>query len=95
MIVQAEAQKIYTPKAYLELEVNSDIRHEYHNGEIIPVTGGTPNYNDIAGNLYMLLKSSLRRKEDRTFYGDQRLWIPSVNLYTYPNVMVLPKPLEL
>ncbi len=95
MIMQAEAKKIYTPEEYLELEVNSDTRNEYCNGEIIPMTGGTPNHNDIAGNLYILLKSSLRGKEYRTFYVDQRLWIPSANLYTYPDVMVLTKPIEL
>jgi Uma2 family endonuclease len=74
MIMQAEAQKIYTAKEYLEFEVNSAIRNEYRNGAIIPMTGGTPNHNDIAGNLYILLKSALRGKEYRTFYVDQRLW---------------------
>ncbi|MDG2992244.1 Uma2 family endonuclease [Candidatus Synechococcus calcipolaris G9] len=95
MIMQAEAKKIYTPEEYLEYEANSAIRNEYYNGEIIPMTGGTPNHNDIAGNLYILLKSALKGKAYRTFYADQRLWIPSVGLYTYPDVMVLPKPLEL
>ncbi|MBD2428981.1 Uma2 family endonuclease [Phormidium sp. FACHB-1136] len=95
MIMQAEANKIYTPEEYLEREVESAIRHEYRSGEIIPMTGGTPNHNDIAGNLYILLKSSLKGKAYRTFYADQRLWIPGANLYTYPDVMVLSKPLEL
>ena len=80
MIMQAEANKIYTPEEYLEREVESAIRHEYRSGEIIPMTGGTPNHNDIAGNLYILLKSSLKGKAYRTFYADQRLWIPGANL---------------
>ncbi|WP_448572177.1 Uma2 family endonuclease [Trichothermofontia sp.] len=88
LIVQADnlhtgLSQVIVAEEYLELEVNSDTRNEYCNGEIIPMTGGTPNHNDIAGNLYILLKSSLRGKEYRTFYVDQRLWIPSVNLYTY------------
>ncbi len=95
MIMQAEVQKIYTPEEYLELEVNVDTRNEYRNGDIVPMTGGTPNHNDIAGNLYILLKSGLRGKEYRTLYADQRLWIPGANIYTYPDVMVVPKPLEL
>ena len=94
MITQTET-KHYTIDEYLELEIASEIRSEYCNGEIIPMTGGTPNHNDIAGNLYILLKSALKGKDYRTFYVDQRLWIPSVSLYTYPDVMVLPKPLEL
>jgi Uma2 family endonuclease len=94
MIAQTET-KHYTIDEYLELEIASETRNEYCNGEIIPMTGGTPNHNDIAGNLYILLKSALKGKDYRTFYADQRLWIPSVSLYTYPDVMVLPKPLEL
>lgn len=93
-IAQTET-KNYTIDEYLELEIASETRNEYCNGEIIPITGGTPNHNDISGNLYILLKSALRGKDYRTFYADQRLWIPSVRLYTYPDVMVLPKPLEL
>ena len=59
------------------------------------MTGGTPNHNDISGNLYILLKSALKGKDYRIFYADQRLRIPAVNLYTYPDVVVVPKPLEL
>lgn len=77
------------------MEVASEIRHEYNNGVMVPMTGGTPNYNDIAGNLYILLKSALRQKNYRVFYVDQRLWIPQMNCYTYPDVMVVPKPIEL
>ncbi|MFN6530403.1 Uma2 family endonuclease [Nostoc sp. ChiSLP03a] len=94
MIAQPET-KHYTVEEYLELEIASDIRNEYRDGEIVPMTGGTPNHNDIAGNLYILLKSALKGKDYRTFYADQRLWIPSASLYTYPDVMVLPKLLEL
>lgn len=94
MIAQVEAKKTYTASEYLELEVNSETRNEYRNGEIIVMAGGTPNHNDIAGNLYILLKSSLRRKAYRTFYADQRLWMPEVGFYTYPDVMVIPEPLE-
>jgi Uma2 family endonuclease len=94
MIAQTET-KTYTPEEYLELEIASETRNEYRNGEIIEMTGGTPDHNDIAGNLYILLKLALKGKAYRTFYVDQRLWIPEVRVYTYPDVMVIQKPLEL
>ncbi len=50
MIAQTET-KHYTTDEYLELEIGSEERSEYRNREIIPMTGGTPNHNDIAGNL--------------------------------------------
>jgi len=94
MIAQIK-KRIYTAEEYLELELAAETRSEYRNGDIIPMTGGTPNHNDISGNLYILLKSALKGKDYRIFYADQRLRIPAVNLYTYPDVMVVPKPLEL
>lgn len=93
------AKKPFTIDEYLELEVASDIRSEYRNGEIIPMTGGTPNHNDISGNIYILLKAllktNLKIKEYRVFHVDQRVWIPSLKQYTYPDVMVAPNPLEM
>jgi Uma2 family endonuclease len=94
MIAQIEKQT-HSIEEYLELELASQSRSEYRNGEIVPMTGGTPNHNDISGNLYILLKSALKGKNHRTFYADQRLWIPEATLYTYPDVMVVPNPLEL
>jgi Uma2 family endonuclease len=94
MIAQA-GKKIYTSEEYLNLEVASETRSEYRNGEIIPMTGGTPEHNRISGNLYIALSLALKHKPYETFHVDQRLWMPAVSLYSYPDVMVVPKPLEL
>lgn len=94
MIVQAEEKKLYTPDEYLEFEVNSDTRHEYISGEIIPMTGGTPEHNEIASILNAVLRMSLKGKPYSIFVADQRLWIPDRTLYTYPDVMVASRPLE-
>jgi Uma2 family endonuclease len=87
--------KIYTAREYLEFEVNAEGRHEYIDGEIIPMTGGTPNHNDIASNLLVIFKLALRGKPYRTFITDQRLWIPQLNKFTYPDVMVVSQPMQL
>ncbi|MBN8564622.1 MAG: Uma2 family endonuclease [Leptolyngbya sp. UWPOB_LEPTO1] len=94
-MTQALEQRIYTPEEYLKLELASETRSEYRNGDIIPMTGGTPDHNELAINLASLLKSTLRGKPYRIFATDQRLWIPARNLYTYPDVMVTEKPLQL
>jgi Uma2 family endonuclease len=95
MIMQAEAKKIYTPEEYLELEVNSEIRNEYRDGDITPMAGGTPEHNEIASILNAALRVALKGKPYSIFVADQRLWIPERNLYTYPDVMVISRPLEL
>ncbi|MGJ3246853.1 MAG: Uma2 family endonuclease [Elainellaceae cyanobacterium] len=94
MITHAE-KKNFTVDEYLELELAAETRSEYRNGEIVLVTVGTPEHNRISGNLYIALSLALRHKPCETFHVDQRLWIPSVSLYTYPDVMVVPKPLKL
>lgn len=91
----AQIERRYTIEEYLELELASETHSEYRNGEVVPMTGGTPDHNDIAGNLYIPLKLALKGKAYRTFYTDQRLWIPDRSLYTYPDVMVVEKPLQL
>ena len=88
-------KKTYTVDEYLDMEVASESRSEYRNGEIIPMTGGTPNHNEIAVNLLAVIKPALRGKPYRLFSADQRLWIPDVKMHTYPDVMVAPKPLEM
>ena len=87
--------KIYTEQEYLDLEINALERHEYINGEIRLMTGGTPNHNEVVSNLLVALKLSLKGQPYRTFVTDQRLWIPDYNLYTYPDIMVLPTPIQL
>jgi len=59
------------------------------------MTGGTPTHNKIMSALNALLWFSLRGKDYSLFVVDQRLWIPAMNLYTYPDVMVVANPVEL
>jgi Uma2 family endonuclease len=90
-----EPPQRYSPEAYLEMEVQSEIRHEFRGGEIIPMTGGLPNHNQIAGNIYAVLNFAFRGKPYRAFVTDQRLWIPRQQIYTYPDVMVIEGELQL
>jgi Uma2 family endonuclease len=94
MIAQVET-KTYTAQEYLEAEVNSQERHEFINGEIILMAGGSPNHNEITSILNAILRVSLKGKPYSIFASDQRLWVPQLNNYTYPDVMVVAKPIEL
>jgi len=88
--MQLETQKFYyTPEEYLEIEEKAEYKSEYHDGEIVPMTGGTTNHNKIALNLAASLKIGLRRKNYDVYIGDVRLWIPRYRQHTYPDVMVI------
>ena len=92
-MIQSLEKTTYSPAEYLAMEVESPERHEYINGEMVLMTGGTPNHNRIAGNFYAELKAALKRQPYDIFITDQRLWVPAINVYTYPDVMVMQEPI--
>lgn len=103
MTITSSQPKTYSAEEYLHLDVGSELRHEYHHGEIIPMPGGTPAHNEIIRMLVFLLTANLRKQPYSIFVTDQRLWIPTRaigpeetdELYTYPNVMVTSRPVTL
>lgn len=88
MILQVE-KKYYSLEDYLELETQATDKHEYRDGEIVLMTGGTPNHNKIILNFGSLLNFALKRQPYTVFVADQRLWIPQKRAATYPDVMVV------
>ncbi|NEP32282.1 MULTISPECIES: Uma2 family endonuclease [unclassified Moorena] len=84
-----DQQNYYSPEDYLKLEETAEYKSEYRDGEIIPMTGGTTNHNQIALNIATLFKLGLKGKQYKVYIGDVRLWIPRYRQYTYPDVMVI------
>ena len=93
--IEAEEKRYYSPEEYLELETAAEYKSEYYNGKIIPMTGGTPEHNQIAGNLYTAMNIDFKGQPYQVFINDLRLWIPQKRIYTYPDVMVVAGQLEL
>ena len=87
--MQTKEKVYYSPEEYLELETAAEYKSEYRDGLIIPMAGGTPNHNRIAGNFYASLNFALKGQAYDVFTSDLRLWIPQARLYTYPDVMVV------
>ncbi|AFZ53224.1 Uma2 family endonuclease [Cyanobacterium aponinum] len=88
MIAQLE-KTCYSVEEYFELEETAEYKSEYHDGEIIPMTGGTTNHNKIAGNFYFYFKSAFRRQNYDIYINDVRLSIPLQRRYTYPDIMII------
>jgi len=82
-------QNVYTPQEYLEWESDAEVRHEFINGEIIPMAGGTTRHNEIVTNLCVFLKPTLRQQGRRLYSENVRLWIPASEVFTYPDLMIL------
>lgn len=77
-----------SPTEYLEWEVKQEGRYEYEYGEVIEVTGGKLENNEIALNLIVLIRSHLRDKGCRVLGGDAKLMTIPSNVYYFPDVVV-------
>lgn len=81
---------------YINIEQETDLRYEYHNGKIFAMAGGTVEHGLISGNTYGEIKFSLRNKGSNctTINNDIKLHIVASNKFLYPDVMVVCGDLE-
>ena len=79
----------FTPDEYRVMEETAAERHEYRNGEIIAMAGGSEVHSAIASNLLIYLGFLLRDTNFRLYNSDLRVWIPEYNCGTYTDLMVV------
>jgi Uma2 family endonuclease len=78
-----------TIEEYLEFENASEEKHEYYQGEVFAMSGPKVAHNIIAGNIFGELKQKLKGKSCQPFTSDQRIYIPSNTLFTYPDISIV------
>jgi Uma2 family endonuclease len=88
MIVQT-LPRYYSTAEYLAHEKTADYRSEYCDGEIVPMTGGSINHNQIIVNLIIALTLALKEQGYSIYANDLRLWIPRYRQYTYPDILII------
>jgi Uma2 family endonuclease len=89
MIAAREDFPRLTPEEYFAWEEQQQIRHEYINGELYAMTGGTLNHSEIASNFGFILKAHLRANSScRILNSDARVNIHNSSNYVYPDVSV-------
>ncbi|MEG4576503.1 Uma2 family endonuclease [Microcoleus sp. N3A4] len=86
---QQTEKRYYTPEEYLALEEVAIDKSEYHDGAIVPMTGGTTNHNKLALNFCRKFPLTVNGQNYETFINDVRLWIPLTRRYVYPDIMVI------
>jgi Uma2 family endonuclease len=85
----ANPQFLYmTPQEYLEWEKNQELRHEYIDGEVFAMTGGTKPHNRIAFNLATALDGFLEEKGCDVYIADVKVQLSPSGPYHYPDVVV-------
>lgn len=79
----------YTYREYLALEDGANVRHEFFDGEIYAMAGGTPEHAAICANVSTALNLQLRGKGCRVHASDLRVRVLATGLVTYPDVSVV------
>lgn len=84
----------FTYADYLAREQASAVKHEYLDGEIYAMAGGTPEHGLICANVIGELRAQLRGKPCRVYTSDVRVRVQATGLATYPDVSVACGPRE-
>lgn len=79
---------------YLAQEETSDTKHEYLDGEIFAMAGGTIEHGALAANVIGELRALVRGHACRVLTSDVRLHVNATGLTTYPDASVACPPIE-
>lgn len=74
---------------YLAFERQSEERHEYLAGEVFALAGASLAHNQIVANLIATLLPGLKSHGCGAWSSDLRVRIPQVDVYTYPDVVIV------
>jgi Uma2 family endonuclease len=84
----------YSWADYLALERSSNVKHEFLDGQIYGMAGGTPEHAALKAAITGLLFAQIRGGRCRLHDADLRVRVPETGLATYPDLTVVCGPLE-
>jgi Uma2 family endonuclease len=84
----------YSWAEYLALEASSNVKHEFLDGQIYGMAGGTPEHAALAAATIGILFGQLRGGPCRVYDADLRIRVLATSLATYPDAAVVCGPLE-
>jgi Uma2 family endonuclease len=83
------ARRCFSFRDYVRLEEYSNVRHEFLDGVIYAMAGGTPAHAALAGRLIQRLGPQLQGTSSEVFTSDLRVRVSATGLTTYPDVTIV------
>jgi Uma2 family endonuclease len=83
------ARQRFSFDEYLLLEEIAEVKHEFLDGEVWAMAGGSPEHAAIIGNVTTLLNVQLRGQRCRVHSTELRIRVKATGLGTYPDVTVI------
>jgi Uma2 family endonuclease len=85
----ASSRRHNTLEDYLGVEEMSSVRHEFVDGQIFAMAGGTPEHAALSAAVVVALGTKLRGKPCRPYSADLRVRVLATGLATYPDAAVV------
>jgi Uma2 family endonuclease len=79
----------YSLEDYVRLEEYSNVKHEYLDGQIYAIAGGTPAHGAMAVRVSASLLAQLQGRPCNVYSSDVRIRVTATGLDTYPDVSVV------
>lgn len=89
MTLPVEKQDRFTIEEYLRFEEKAVDKHEYRDGEILAMSGGTYKHSRVATNLLVALATQLKDKPCFPLESNMRVRIHSKPVYFYPDATIV------
>jgi Uma2 family endonuclease len=83
----------YTYADYVALELASPTKHEFLDGEIYAMAGGSEEHSALAAEMLRALGNAVADRPCRVHTSDLRLYVEAVGLATFPDGAVICGPL--
>lgn len=87
-MVSSAPRHHYTLDDYLSVEEISRVKHEFLDGEIFAMAGGTPEHAALAAAIIGILSKALPAG-CRSYSSDLRVSVPTSGLMTYPDAAII------
>ncbi len=84
----------YTYDEYRRFEAAANTKHEYLDGQILAMAGGTPEHAGLAASVIEQLGRQLAGGSCQSFTSDLRIRVLATGLATYPDVTIVCGDLE-
>jgi Uma2 family endonuclease len=84
-------ETLVSVEEYFDLLHKSDVKLEYHDGEIVAMAGAQPAHNRICINLAFLFESCLTDSDCMIYSSDQLIKVEGCNKYVFPDLVIVCK----
>jgi Uma2 family endonuclease len=79
----------FSPEDYLAFERTAQTRHEYLDGQIYAMAGGSPPHNAICFNATVTIGSQIKGRNCRGYTADQKVRTDPQDLFSYPDITIV------